>query len=36
MKLTVQLIERMNAKRKLTMAMGKLARFKFKITKTML
>ena len=36
MKLTVQLIERMNATRKLTMAMGQLAsqlaRFKFKIT----
>ena len=36
MKLTVQLNEIVNAKRKLTMAMGLLAMFKFKITKTML
>ena len=33
MKLTAQLIERMNAKRKLIMAMGQLARFKCEITK---
>ena len=33
MKLTVQLIERMNATRKLTMVMGWLGRLKFKITK---
>ena len=36
MKLTVQLNEIVNAKRKLTMGMGLLAMFKFKITKTML
>ena len=30
-KLTVQLIERMNATRKLTMGIGQVARFKFKI-----
>ena len=36
MKLTVQLNEIVNAKRKLTMAMGLLAMFNFKITKTML
>ena len=36
MKLTVQLNEIVNAKRKLTVAVGLLAMFKFKITKTML